>query len=171
MLTALTSECRQLWRLRGLLAVLTRREIGARVAGSAGGLLWVWLPPLLTVAAYFLVFDVVFGMRLGGAAPTARVGTYPDANCTALRAAIAARTGVAHEGDQLLRTARRGQLFDRLYSHPPKQPVGVAIGEPDQGPEGSGEPALQRRHHCRNPTGLRHGPVFRDQLPKHRLGR
>lgn len=28
----------------------------------------------------------------------ARVGTYPDANCTALRAAIAARTGVAPEG-------------------------------------------------------------------------
>ena len=76
MLTALTSECRQLWRLRGLLAVLTRREIGARVAGSAGGLLWVWLPPLLTVAAYYLVFDLVFGMRLGAAAPTARVGTY-----------------------------------------------------------------------------------------------
>jgi lipopolysaccharide transport system permease protein len=70
------TECRQLWRLRGLLAVLTRRELGARFAGSAGGLLWVWLPPLLTVAAYYLVFDVVFGMRLGSAAPTARVGTY-----------------------------------------------------------------------------------------------
>lgn len=76
MLTALTRECGLLWRLRGLLLVLTRRELGARFAGSAGGLLWVWLPPLLTVAAYFLVFDVVFGMRLGGQAPTARVGTY-----------------------------------------------------------------------------------------------
>ena len=76
MMSALTTDCRQLWRLRGLLAVLTRREIGARVAGSAGGLLWVWLPPLLTVAAYYLVFDLVFGMRLGAAAPTARVGTY-----------------------------------------------------------------------------------------------
>ena len=76
MISTLATECRQLWRLRGLLAVLTRREIGARVAGSAGGLLWVWLPPLLTVAAYYLVFDLVFGMRLGGAAPTPRVGTY-----------------------------------------------------------------------------------------------
>lgn len=73
---ALVAECGQLWRLRQLLAVLARRELVARFAGSAGGLLWVWLPPLLTVAAYFLVFDVVFGMRLGGAAPTARVGTY-----------------------------------------------------------------------------------------------
>lgn len=76
MFNALRAECGQLWRLRGLLRVLMRREIGARVAGSAGGLLWVWLPPLLTVAAYFLVFDVVFGMRLGAQAPTGRVGTY-----------------------------------------------------------------------------------------------
>ena len=76
MLSALRAECRQLWRLRALLAVLTRRELAARFAGSAGGLLWVWLPPLLTVAAYYLVFDVVFGMRLGAGAPTGRVGTY-----------------------------------------------------------------------------------------------
>ncbi|MCL1962603.1 MAG: ABC transporter permease [Desulfovibrionaceae bacterium] len=76
MLVELIAECRQLWRLRGLVGVLTRREIGARFAGSAGGLLWVWLPPLLTVAAYFLVFDIVFGMRLGAQAPTARVGAY-----------------------------------------------------------------------------------------------
>ncbi|MFV0680485.1 ABC transporter permease [Ottowia sp.] len=74
--SALGAECAQLWRLRALLGVLTRRELVARFAGSAGGLLWVWLPPLLTVAAYYLVFDVVFGMRLGGQAPTARVGTY-----------------------------------------------------------------------------------------------
>jgi len=75
-MTALLHDCRQLWRLRALLAVLTRRELGARFAGSAGGLLWVWLPPLLTIASYFLVFHVVFGMRLGQGAPTSRVGTY-----------------------------------------------------------------------------------------------
>ena len=76
MLRPLLAECRQLWRLRALLAVMTRRELAGRFAGSAGGRLWVWLPPLLTVAAYYLVFDVVFGMRLGAGAPTARVGTY-----------------------------------------------------------------------------------------------
>ena len=76
MMSALTTECRQLWQMRGLLGVMARRELAARTAGSAGGWLWVWLPPLLTVAAYFLVFDVVFGMRLGSQAPTPRVGTY-----------------------------------------------------------------------------------------------
>lgn len=76
MFGALHTECRQLWRLRTLLAAMTRRELAGRTAGSAGGLLWLWLPPLATVAAYFLVFDVVFGMRLGANAPTARVGTY-----------------------------------------------------------------------------------------------
>ncbi|MDR2153584.1 MAG: ABC transporter permease [Burkholderiaceae bacterium] len=75
-MTALVTELGLLWRLRGLLAVLTRRELAARFAGLAGGLVWVWLPPLLTVASYYLVFDVVFGMRLGGQAPTVRVGTY-----------------------------------------------------------------------------------------------
>lgn len=76
MFPALMADCRQLWRLRALLAVMARRELATRTAGSAGGWLWVWLPPLLSVAAYFLVFDVVFQMRLGGQAPTARVGTY-----------------------------------------------------------------------------------------------
>lgn len=75
-ISPLLTDLRLLWRSRGLLAVMTRRELAARFAGAAGGVLWVWLPPLLTVASYFLVFDVVFGMRLGGSAPTARVGTY-----------------------------------------------------------------------------------------------
>jgi lipopolysaccharide transport system permease protein len=73
---ALATELGTLWRLRGLLAVLTRRELAARFAGSAGGLLWVWLPPLLTVASYYLVFDVVFGMRMGAQASALRAGTY-----------------------------------------------------------------------------------------------
>ena len=70
------SELAQLWRLRGLVAVLTRREVVARYQGSAVGVLWAYIQPLLTVAAYYLVFDVVFAMRLGEHAPTSRVGTY-----------------------------------------------------------------------------------------------
>lgn len=55
---------------------LTRRELQSRYAGSAAGVLWAYLQPILTVAAYYLVFDVVFAMRLGDAAPTKAVGTY-----------------------------------------------------------------------------------------------
>ncbi|MDD2919846.1 ABC transporter permease [Rhodoferax sp.] len=65
-----------LWRNRELLLVLTRRELSSRFAGSAAGVLWAYLQPLLMVAAYFLVFDVVFAMRMGDNAPTSRVGTY-----------------------------------------------------------------------------------------------
>lgn len=75
-LLCLLDECRKLWRLRALQAVMARRELAARVAGAAGGLLWVWLPPLATVAVYFLVFDVVFQMRLGADAPAQRVGAF-----------------------------------------------------------------------------------------------
>ncbi len=56
--------------------VLTRREVAARHAGPAVGVLWPYLQPLLTVAAYYLVFDVVFAMRLGEGAPTKAVGAF-----------------------------------------------------------------------------------------------
>ena len=55
---------------------MTRRELASRYAGSAMGVLWAYLQPVLMVGAYFLVFDVVFSMRMGDNAPTSRVGTY-----------------------------------------------------------------------------------------------
>jgi len=76
LLSSLGEDLRALWSLRRLVGVLTRREFEARNAGSVGGILWAWLPPLLTVFAYYLVFDVVFSMRLGEHAPTNRVGAY-----------------------------------------------------------------------------------------------
>lgn len=69
-------DMRSAWALRSLLSVMVWRELAARHAGTAGGLAWVYAQPLLTVAAYYLVFDVVFAMRLGDAAPTKAVGTY-----------------------------------------------------------------------------------------------
>jgi lipopolysaccharide transport system permease protein len=55
---------------------MTRREIAARHAGTALGLAWPYIQPLLAVAAYYLVFDVVFAMRLGDGAPTKAVGAF-----------------------------------------------------------------------------------------------
>jgi len=73
---SLLGECRALWQARSLLWVMTRREVAARHAGTAAGVLWPYLQPLLTVAAYYLVFDVVFSMRLGDSAPTHAVGAF-----------------------------------------------------------------------------------------------
>ena len=70
------SDWRYLWTQRGLLWVMTRRELAVRYAGSAAGAAWAFLQPILTIAAYFLVFDIVFAMRMGDDAPTSRVGTY-----------------------------------------------------------------------------------------------
>ncbi|MBN9576708.1 MAG: ABC transporter permease [Alicycliphilus denitrificans] len=75
-MTALWTEIRALWRGRALAWVLTRRELASRHQGTALGIAWPYLQPLLTVAAYYLVFDVVFGMRLGDQAPTRAVGAF-----------------------------------------------------------------------------------------------
>lgn len=72
----LAGDLRSLLSSHRLLAVMVRREIAARFAGTAGGVLWAYAQPLLTAAAYYLVFDVVFSMRLGEHAPTRAVGTY-----------------------------------------------------------------------------------------------
>jgi len=81
-----TERCRLLvhflhaWRVllqcRELLWTMTKRELASRYAGSAAGLFWAYLQPMLIIGAYFLVFDIVFAMRMDASAPTARVGTY-----------------------------------------------------------------------------------------------
>ena len=76
MKSALAIEALSLWRARALCLVLTRREVTARYAGTALGVAWAYVQPLLTIAAYYLVFDVVFAMRLGEGAPTRAVGAY-----------------------------------------------------------------------------------------------
>ena len=76
MQSALLSDLFQLRQHKVLLAVMARRELESRYAGSSVGLMWAYLQPLLMIGAYFLVFDLVFSMRLGANAPTSRVGTY-----------------------------------------------------------------------------------------------
>lgn len=65
-----------LWRTRSLLALMVRRELASRHAGSVLGTAWLYAQPLLTIGAYYLVFDVVFKLRLGENAPTRAVGAF-----------------------------------------------------------------------------------------------
>jgi lipopolysaccharide transport system permease protein len=62
---------RTLVRHRGLLFVLTGRELKARYRGSVLGFLWSLLQPLLLLAVYTFVFDLVFQPRAEGADPYA----------------------------------------------------------------------------------------------------
>jgi len=73
---ALREEWAALWRTRALLLLMVRRELAGRYAGSALGIAWLYAQPLLTVAVYYLVFDVVFEMRFGEGAPVSRPGAY-----------------------------------------------------------------------------------------------
>lgn len=72
----LQQELSSLWNARSLVWVLTRREIASRHAGTAAGILWPYLQPLLSIAAYYLVFDIVFAMRLQAGSSTHAVGTF-----------------------------------------------------------------------------------------------
>lgn len=56
---------RSLWRHRILILQMTRREVVGRYRGSIMGLAWSFLNPLLMLAAYTLVFSVVFKARWG----------------------------------------------------------------------------------------------------------
>jgi len=76
MLSAILDDVRSLWRARALLLVMSKREIAARHTGTAAGIVWPFLQPLLIVAAYYLVLDQVFAMRLGPEAPVQSVGLY-----------------------------------------------------------------------------------------------
>lgn len=70
------NEVRVILANRRLLATLVARELAARNAGSALGLLWIYLQPLALLLAYFLLFDKVLGVRLGEGAATERLGQY-----------------------------------------------------------------------------------------------
>jgi ABC-type polysaccharide/polyol phosphate export permease len=61
----------RLLRFRGLLATLTRRELAARYRGSLLGFLWSLVNPLLLLAVYTVVFELVFRQRFGEVRPYA----------------------------------------------------------------------------------------------------
>src|SRR5207244_4109047 len=57
---------RTIWRNRGLIRVMVRRDILGRYRGSFGGIFWTVINPLLLMLTYFFVFGVVLRSRFGG---------------------------------------------------------------------------------------------------------
>lgn len=55
-----------LWRHRGLIRSMVRRDILGRYRGSFGGVFWTVLNPLLLMATYFFVFGIVLGAKFEG---------------------------------------------------------------------------------------------------------
>lgn len=69
MFSSLLSIPASLLRHRYLVRQLTWRDIAGRYRGSAAGLLWSFLTPLVMLAMYTLVFGVMFRTRWTAAAP------------------------------------------------------------------------------------------------------
>ena len=63
--TSLRAMLRSLWHNRMLILQMSRREVVGRYKGSAMGLLWSFLNPLLMLAVYTFFFAVVFKSRWG----------------------------------------------------------------------------------------------------------
>jgi lipopolysaccharide transport system permease protein len=55
-----------IWRARGLVWSMIRREVVGRYRGSVMGLLWSFFNPVLMLAVYTFVFSVVFKARWVG---------------------------------------------------------------------------------------------------------
>lgn len=58
------------WRHRWLLRALLQRELRNRYAGTSGGLVWVFLHPMMLLAIYAVVFQYVFQVRMPNADPS-----------------------------------------------------------------------------------------------------
>jgi lipopolysaccharide transport system permease protein len=56
---------RTVWRNRGLIRVMVRRDILGRYRGSFGGAFWTVINPPLLMLTYFFVFGVFLGARFG----------------------------------------------------------------------------------------------------------
>jgi len=62
---AFTYPVLTIWRNRGLIRVMVRRDILGRYRGSFGGAFWTIINPLLLMLTYFFVFGVVLRSRFG----------------------------------------------------------------------------------------------------------
>jgi lipopolysaccharide transport system permease protein len=60
-----TLPCLAIWRNRGLIRTMVRRDILGRYRGSFGGGLWTLFTPLLLMLTYFFVFGIVLNTKFG----------------------------------------------------------------------------------------------------------
>jgi lipopolysaccharide transport system permease protein len=71
-----TTPFTTIWRNRGLIRVMVRRDILGRYRGSFAGAFWTLINPLLLMLTYFFVFGVVLRSRIEGDASRAGFGLY-----------------------------------------------------------------------------------------------
>jgi lipopolysaccharide transport system permease protein len=65
-----------IWRNRGLIRVMVRRDILGRYRGSFAGAFWTLINPLLLMLTYFFVFGLVLRSRIEGDPSRAGFGLY-----------------------------------------------------------------------------------------------
>lgn len=94
------------WRWRRLVWELARRDFKARYAGSALGVAWAVLEPLVQFALYLTVFSYFLGMRLEGRPGVGLFGVYLISGLVpflAFQESVVRATGLARERAQLVR--------------------------------------------------------------------
>lgn len=69
---SLGSLVRNLWRQRGLILQMTKRDVMSRYKGSALGVMWSLFNPLILLVIYTFVFSVIFKARWGGDLPESK---------------------------------------------------------------------------------------------------
>lgn len=69
---SLGSLVRNLWRQRGLILQMTKRDVIGRYKGSVLGVMWSLFNPLFLLATYTFVFSVIFKARWGGDLPESK---------------------------------------------------------------------------------------------------
>lgn len=65
-----------LWRMRGLIALMVRRDLLGRYKGSVMGLFWTVINPIGHLLLYTFVFSVILKVRFGADASTSNFALY-----------------------------------------------------------------------------------------------
>jgi lipopolysaccharide transport system permease protein len=73
---AFTTPVTSIWRNRGLIRVMVRRDILGRYRGSFAGAFWTLINPLLLMLTYFFVFGLVLRSRIEGDPSRTGFGLY-----------------------------------------------------------------------------------------------